>query len=143
MAPLPGKPGNAANGANGGRENAREARKRLKGGQRAFEAPPTEPASLRAVAKNYHKRHVEANKLRSQADIERYLDKDIYPVWEGREFAAIRRGDKLATGGVTDVETAADGLTTVLNAYGAEAGSATDVSDALFVALKAGKATVG
>jgi len=51
--------------------------------------------------------------------------------------------NKLAKGGVTDVETAADGLTSTLNAFGAAAGSATDVSDAFFVAVKAGKTTVG
>ena len=75
------------------RERARSAILRIKAGQLPFEPPPTEPDSFRAVAENYIKRHVEANKLRSQADIERYLNKDIYPVWQDREFAAIRRGD--------------------------------------------------
>lgn len=51
--------------------------------------------------------------------------------------------NKLAVGGVTDVATAADGLTSILNAYGAAVGSATDVSDALFVAMRAGKTTIG
>jgi TP901 family phage tail tape measure protein len=51
--------------------------------------------------------------------------------------------NKLALGGVTDITTAVDGLTTILNAYGGEAGSATDVSDAMFVAMKAGKTTIG
>ena len=51
--------------------------------------------------------------------------------------------NKLAIGGVTDVATAADGLTSILNAYGAEVGTASDVSDALFVAMKAGKTTIG
>lgn len=50
--------------------------------------------------------------------------------------------NKLAIGGVTDVKTAADGLTTILNAYGEAAGSAADVSDALFVAMKAGKTNI-
>lgn len=51
--------------------------------------------------------------------------------------------DKLSIGGVTDVTTAADGLTSVLNAYGDQVKGAADVSDALFVAMKAGKTTIG
>lgn len=50
--------------------------------------------------------------------------------------------NKLAIGGVTDVATAADGLTSILNAYGDSAGSATDVSDALFIAMRGGKTTI-
>ena len=49
--------------------------------------------SHRSVAENYLERHVRANKLRSQAEIERVVERDIYPVWQDREFAAIRRGD--------------------------------------------------
>ncbi len=75
------------------RDMAREAIKRIKAGLLPFEPPPTAPDSFKAVAENYLKRHVAANKLRSQAEIERYLDKDIFPVWQDREFAAIRRGD--------------------------------------------------
>lgn len=51
--------------------------------------------------------------------------------------------NKLAIGGVTSVEVAADGLTSVLNAYGDKVASATAVSDAMFVAMKAGKTTIG
>lgn len=50
--------------------------------------------------------------------------------------------NKLAKGGVTEVSIAADGLTSAMNAYGDSAGSANDVSDAFFVAVKAGKTTV-
>jgi TP901 family phage tail tape measure protein len=46
-----------------------------------------------------------------------------------------------AIGGVTDVETAVDGITTVLNAFGLEASSAEAVSDSLFTAVKGGKTT--
>ncbi len=55
----------------------------------------------------------------------------------------LRASNRLAIGGITDVTTAADGLTTSLNAYGPAAGTATDVSDRLFVAMKAGKTTIG
>jgi|TARA_R100000479_G_scaffold176487_1_gene131348 TP901 family phage tail tape measure protein len=51
--------------------------------------------------------------------------------------------NRLAIGGVTDVATAADGLTSVLNAYGNRVEGAAAVSDALFVAMRAGKTTIG
>lgn len=49
--------------------------------------------------------------------------------------------NKLAVGGVTSVEVAADGLTSVLNAYGDAVASASDVTDTLFVGIRAGKTT--
>lgn len=51
--------------------------------------------------------------------------------------------NKLAVGGVTDVATAADGLTSILNAYGSEVEGAESVTDALFVAMRSGKTTIG
>lgn len=51
--------------------------------------------------------------------------------------------NKLAVGGVTDVTTAADGLTSVLNVYKDKVGGASDVTDILFVGMKAGKTTIG
>lgn len=56
---------------------------------------------------------------------------------------AMDAANKLAIGGVTGVLTAVDGLTSSMNAYGGEAGSFTDISDAMFVAVKAGKTTIG
>lgn len=53
------------------------------------------------------------------------------------------QANKLAKGGVTDIGTAVDGLTTILNAYGEKAGGAAAVSDAMFVAMRAGKTTIG
>ena len=50
---------------------------------------------------------------------------------------------KLAIGGVTDLSTSVDGLTTILNAYGLSAKEALNVSDALFIGMKAGKTTIG
>jgi len=50
--------------------------------------------------------------------------------------------NKLAVGGVTDITTASDGLTSVLNAYGDKVEGATAVSDAMFVSMKAGKTTI-
>lgn len=55
----------------------------------------------------------------------------------------LNTAQKLSVGGVTDITTAVDGLTTIMNAYNGQAGSFKDISDALFVAMKAGKTTVG
>ena len=55
----------------------------------------------------------------------------------------LEAANRLAIGGVTDVAIAADGLTSALNAYGEEAGTTADISDAMFVAMKAGKTTIG
>lgn len=51
--------------------------------------------------------------------------------------------NKLAVGGVTDVTTGVDVLTTAIGAYGKEALSVQQVSDALFVGMKGGKTTIG
>ena len=75
------------------REKARDAIKRIKGGLDPFEPPPAKPDSFKAVAENYVERHVKANRLRSQAEIERILESHVYPTWKDREFASIRRGD--------------------------------------------------
>ncbi len=65
----------------------------------------------------------------------------------GQEGAAamstLDTANRLAIGGVTDIATAADGLTSVLNAYGDQVGSAVDVSDTLFVGMRQGKTTIG
>ena len=75
------------------RERARSAIQRIKDGHEPFPPPPIKPDSFKAVAENYVERHVKAKGLRSQAEIERILDKYIYPVWQDREFVGIRRGD--------------------------------------------------
>lgn len=51
--------------------------------------------------------------------------------------------NQLALGGVTEVSTAVDGLTNVMNTYAAAGVKAGDVSDAMFVAMRAGKTTIG
>lgn len=50
---------------------------------------------------------------------------------------------RAAEGGITDTGTAADAITTVLNAYNLEAEQAGDVSDWLFGVVKRGKTTFG
>ena len=49
---------------------------------------------------------------------------------------------RLAVGGVSDVATGADVLTSALNAYGLEASDVTDVSDSLFTTVNLGKTTI-
>lgn len=60
---------------------------------------------------------------------------------EALRFMNISGG--LALGGVTDMETAVDGLTSVMNAYGLTIDEMSTVSDQFFVAMKAGKTTIG
>lgn len=57
--------------------------------------------------------------------------------------ALLTQANKLALGGVTDLTTAADGLTTAMNVYAAQGMTARDASDAMFVAMKKGKTTIG
>jgi TP901 family phage tail tape measure protein len=54
----------------------------------------------------------------------------------------LRESSKLAVGGVTEVSTAADVLTTVIAAYGMKAADASSVSDDLFTIVKLGKTTM-
>ncbi len=54
-------------------------------------------------------------------------------------FAFLETANEAALGGVTDLETAVDGITSVMNAYGSEVVSATEASDLLFTAVKLGK----
>ena len=52
------------------------------------------------------------------------------------------KANKLAIGGITSLDTAVDGLTSIISAYGMSVDDADFVSDALFIAMKAGKTTV-
>jgi integrase len=73
-------------------KEAREAaRKFLADPQKAKAKAVT--GSFKDVAENFLARHVKANKLRSQYDIERILNNLVYPHWQDRPFAEIRRSD--------------------------------------------------
>lgn len=52
------------------------------------------------------------------------------------------QANKLAEGGITDVTTSVDILTTALGAYGKENITVAETSDALFVGMRAGKTTI-
>ncbi len=50
--------------------------------------------------------------------------------------------NQVALGGVTDVTTAVDGLTTILNAWKLKSSDASDVADTLFTTMRLGKTTI-
>lgn len=58
-------------------------------------------------------------------------------------FTFLETSQKLAKGGVTELETAVDGLSSVVNAYGADVISAEKASDLMFTTVKLGKTTIG
>ena len=61
---------------------------------RAHFANPRKPAELgsfKEVAENWLKRHVEKNRLRTQAEIRRHLTTYVYPKWQDHKFLDIRR----------------------------------------------------
>lgn len=62
------------------------------------------------------------------------------PAGEAVDF--LRVASELAIGGVTDLTTATDGITSVINAFGLETSEATEVASAFFSAQKFGKTTV-
>jgi integrase len=81
------------------REQARGILKRVQAGLPAVEA---KGETFAAVAANWLKRHVAANKLRSRSEIERLLAAHVLPEWGDREFLSIRRSDVAAL--LDDVE---------------------------------------
>ena len=60
----------------------------------------------------------------------------------GESIAFLNEVSKLAIGGVTDLSTAVDGVTTVVNAFGLEVSDTERVTSAFFTAQKFGKTTV-
>lgn len=55
----------------------------------------------------------------------------------------LETANKAAVGGVTDLETAVDGITSVVNAYGSDIVGASKASDLMFTTVKKGKTTMG
>lgn len=58
-------------------------------------------------------------------------------------FSFLETSQKAAKGGVTELETAVDGISSVVNAYGANVLSAAEASDLMFTAVRLGKTTFG
>lgn len=61
----------------------------------------------------------------------------------GNVFEFLETAQKLARAGVTDLETAVDGLTSTINAYGQENLTAAEASDVMVTAVRLGKTTIG
>jgi TP901 family phage tail tape measure protein len=61
------------------------------------------------------------------------------PTGNALEFMQV--ASQAAIAGVTDVETAVDGLTTIINAFGLDTGQAQAVADSMFASVKGGKTT--
>ena len=61
---------------------------------------------------------------------------------EDNVFEFLEVAQKAARGGVTELETAVDGISSVINAYGREVISATEASDLMFTAVRLGKTTM-
>jgi integrase len=78
------------------RERAREAIRRIRDGLPAFEAPAAKAETFEDVAEQWLRRHVQANELRSQAEVTRLLKVHVYPAWKNRAFRDIRRSDVAA-----------------------------------------------
>lgn len=72
------------------RAAARAAIRRVKAGLAAVEPPAL---TFKDVAEQWVTRHVRANGLRTAYEIERMLNRVIYPAWENRAFTSIRRSD--------------------------------------------------
>ncbi len=58
-------------------------------------------------------------------------------------FEFLEVAQKAAAGGVTELETAVDGISSVINAYGKDVLSAAEASDLMFTAVRLGKTTFG
>ncbi len=58
-------------------------------------------------------------------------------------FAFMRTATEASIGGATDLETAVNGITNAVNAYGADVLSATQASDLMFTGVRLGKTTFG
>lgn len=103
-----------------------------------FDAPKDQVQALRTGVKNLAKEMgldaTEATKALYQA-----ISAGVAP---GNAIDFLRENAKLAIGGVTDLNTAVDLTTTVLNAFGLEQKELTSVSDAMFTAVRLGKTTI-
>jgi integrase len=75
-------------GINEARAKAREVINRVKGGQRV-----EGPQSFESVANEWLKRHVDAKGVITAPAIRGNLRNHVLPVWAGRDFESIKRGD--------------------------------------------------
>ncbi len=75
------------------RDIARSVIRRVEQGLAPFEAPPTKPDSVEAVAEAWLKRHVHKRGLRTAGEIERVFKKYVLPHVGNRSFVELKRRD--------------------------------------------------
>jgi integrase len=75
------------------RDRARTVIRRIKDGLPAFEPPPRQPDTYRAVVEQWLELHVKKEGLRSHDEIKRLLDRHVLPFWGKRDFVDIKRRD--------------------------------------------------
>ena len=123
---------------------SREAYKLAKDFEHAMREVETISDATQANFKGISSQVFELSKVSVDGPVE--LAKAYYQIVSaGHDGAAglklLEVASKAAVGGVTDTKTAADGLTTILNAWGIEAERVSEVSDVLFTTVKLGKTT--
>lgn len=103
-----------------------------------FDAPKAQIAELRSDIKDLARAEgvdaVKATKAMYQA-----ISAGVKPA---QVIGFLKDNIKLAVGGVTELSTAVDLTTTVMNAWGLEQKELTNVSDAMFTAVRLGKTTI-
>src|SRR5262245_50809842 len=70
------------------RKRAREIIVSVKGGQ-----DHTGPKTFETVARDWLKRHCEAQGLLTTGEYRRYLETSVFPTWSGRDVASLKRSD--------------------------------------------------
>lgn len=99
------------------------------------------PAQMDALAKS-SKALAASFGTTAQSQVEAFYQAISAGAGSVEEAAAVLdAANKFAVGGVTDVTTGVDALTTAMNAYAATNLTAAEASDALFVGIKGGKTT--
>ena len=102
--------------------------------------PGTSQQALDAMTKNVKKFSTEFGVLPEKVVPALYQSLSA-GVPQDNVFAFLETAQKAAKGGVTDLTTAVNGISSVMNAYGAETINATQASDLMFTAVRMGKTT--
>jgi integrase len=75
------------------RERARQVLRNIKDGKDPIEKPKPLPESTAEVAANWLEHYVRKNRLRSEYELKRILQRYILPPWRDRKFVELRRSD--------------------------------------------------
>lgn len=112
-----------------------------------FESGMAEVFTLLPDSTNEAREKMSADMLRFSSDMNVLTDDAVPALYqaisagvpEENVFTFMEVAQKAAVGGATDLETAVDGLTSIVNAYGEANISAQETADMLFTAVKLGK----